>query len=151
MISLKQLSTGLGGLDEVINGLRAGDNIVWQVDDIQDYRHFVTPFVDNALRNNKKVVYMRFAEHETLLKPGGNIIIYNLDGHSGFELFSTQVHNIVTKEGEDVYYVFDCLSDLLSAWATDLMIGNFFIVICPYLFEFYGKATHLKPLPAFMK
>jgi len=31
--------------------------------------------------------------------------------------------------------VFDCLSDLLSSWATDLMIGNFFNIICPYLFE----------------
>ncbi|MDP2911637.1 MAG: PEP/pyruvate-binding domain-containing protein, partial [Candidatus Omnitrophota bacterium] len=33
------------------------------------------------------------------------------------------------------YYVFDCLSELLSAWATDLMIGNFFMVTCPYLYE----------------
>jgi hypothetical protein len=135
MISLKQLSTGLGGLDKVINGLRVGDNVLWQVDDIQDYRHFVIPFVDNALKSNKKVVYIRFAEHEPLLKPEENIIIYNLDAHIGFEMFSSQVHNIVTKEGEDIYYVFDCLSDLLSAWATDLMIGNFFLIICPYLFE----------------
>jgi hypothetical protein len=33
------------------------------------------------------------------------------------------------------FYVFDCLSDLLVAWATDAMIGNFFQVTCPYLFE----------------
>jgi hypothetical protein len=34
-----------------------------------------------------------------------------------------------------VFYVFDCLSDLLSAWATDLMIGNFFRITCPYLYQ----------------
>ena len=34
-------STGLPGLDEVLNGLRLGDNVVWQVDEIEDYRHFV--------------------------------------------------------------------------------------------------------------
>jgi hypothetical protein len=34
-----------------------------------------------------------------------------------------------------VFYVFDCLSDLQSAWATDLMLGNFFSVTCPYLFD----------------
>ena len=31
--------------------------------------------------------------------------------------------------------MFDCLSDLQSAWATDLMLGNFFSITCPYLFE----------------
>ena len=33
------------------------------------------------------------------------------------------------------YDIFDCLSDLQAAWATDLMMGNFFQVTCPYLFE----------------
>ncbi len=45
------------------------------------------------------------------------------------------MYTIITEEGEDAYYVFDCLSDLLSAWATDLMIGNFFAITCPYLYE----------------
>jgi len=45
------------------------------------------------------------------------------------------VHGIIAREGIGAYYVFDCLSDLLSAWATDLMIGNFFRITCPYLFQ----------------
>ncbi|MCK4277938.1 MAG: PEP/pyruvate-binding domain-containing protein [Desulfurellaceae bacterium] len=128
-------STGLKGLDDVINYLRKGDNVVWRVDNIQDYRYFVIPYVKKALEDNKRVVYMRFAHHEPLLEPGENIAVYNLDANSGFDSFTTQVHNIATREGEGVYYVFDCLSDLLSAWCTDLMIGNFFMIICPYLFE----------------
>src|SRR5690606_39359602 len=32
-------------------------------------------------------------------------------------------------------YFSDCLSDLLTAWATDRMIGNFFCVTCPYLYR----------------
>ncbi len=31
--------------------------------------------------------------------------------------------------------MFDSLSDLLHVWATDLMIGDFFFITCPYLFE----------------
>ena len=31
--------------------------------------------------------------------------------------------------------MFDCLSELQTAWATDLMMGNFFQVTCPYLFS----------------
>ena len=37
--------------------------------------------------------------------------------------------------GRDAFYVFDCLSDLQSVWYTDRMMGNFFRVTCPYLFE----------------
>ena len=38
-------STGLKGLDKILSGLNKGDNIVWQVDSIEDYQRFVTPFV----------------------------------------------------------------------------------------------------------
>jgi len=127
--------TGLDGLDAVLNGLLIGDNIVWQVDDVSDYKKFVLPFVKRALQDHKKVVYIRFAEHSPLLDDDEKIIIHKIDPNSGFESFSTQIHNIATKEGEGTYYVFDCLSDLLSSWATDLMIGNFFLVTCPYLYE----------------
>jgi hypothetical protein len=128
-------STGLKGLDEILSGLNKGDNVVWQVDGIEDYKRFVTPYVNKALEDGRKIVYMRFADHPPLIQADNNIKIYTLDALSGFESFSTHVHEIITYEGPETYYVFDCLSDLLSAWATDLMIGNFFMITCPYLFE----------------
>ena len=128
-------STGLTGLDEVLNGLRLGDNVVWQVDEIEDYHHFVLPFVQNAIAEGRKIVYMRFADHSQLLEPSDHVKVYSLDAHTGFESFTTQVYNITTDEGKEVFYVFDSLSFLQSAWATDLMTGNFFVVMCPYLFE----------------
>ena len=135
MTSFSRVSTGVKGLDEILNFLQTGDNVVMQVDDIGDYRSFVVPYVATALENNERVIYMRFARHEPLLEPSGRIKIYKLNADAGFESFSTQVHNIIRQEGRDAFYVFDCLSDLLLAWATDLMIGNFFVITCPYLFE----------------
>ncbi len=129
------ISTGIKGLDSVITGLREGDNVVWQIDDIKDYAELVKPFVEQALKEKRKVVYMRFASHKELLKPSLKIKRYELNAYAGFESFATKVNNIITQEGEGTYYVFDCLSELLSAWATDLMIGNFFMVTCPYLYE----------------
>lgn len=129
------ISTGIKGLDEIITGLRTGDNVVWQIDDINDYIDLVKPFVRQALAEDKKVIYIRFAQHKELLKPAANIKRYELNAHAGFESFTTKVSNIITQEGLGAYYVFDCLSDLLLAWATDLMIGDFFMVTCPYLFE----------------
>ena len=41
-------STGLPGLDAILNDIRKGDNIVWQVDQIEDYRRFVNPYIKKA-------------------------------------------------------------------------------------------------------
>jgi len=128
-------STGIDGLDAVLTGLEKGDNVVWQVDHIDHFAAFVDPYVERARQQGRKLIYLRFANHRPLVKPGDGIRICNLDAGSGFEAFTTQVHAIITEEGKEAYYVFDCLSHLLDAWATDLMIGNFFRVTCPYLFE----------------
>ena len=130
-----KVSTGIPSLDEIIDFLRMGDNVVWQADSVEDYRRFVVPYVRRALADKRRVVYMRFAHHEALLAPHDGISVYRLEADAGFESFSSQVHGIITREGRDVFYVFDSLSDLLMAWATDLMIGNFFAITCPYLFE----------------
>ena len=129
------VSTGHKSLDNIISGLRIGDNVVWQVDDLEDYRYIVGLFVERALKDKKKLVYVRFADHEPLIRLDQKAITYHLNPASGFETFSTEVHDIITKEGIGAYYVFDCLSNLLSEWSTDLMVGNFFIITCPYLFE----------------
>lgn len=129
------ISTGIKGLDSVITGLRAGDNVVWQIDDIDDYIELVKPFVKQALAEKKKLIYIRFASHREMVKPSSSIRRYELNASLGFETFTAKVNDIITQEGEGAYYVFDCLSELLSAWATDLMIGNFFMVTCPYLYE----------------
>ncbi len=128
-------STGIEGLDEILCDLKKGDNIVWQVDSIEDYRRFVSPYVARAVQDGRNIVYLRFANHKPLVENQPDVTTYQLDATSGFEAFTTKVHTIITQEGRDTYYIFDCLSDLLSAWATDLMIGNFFMVTCPYLFE----------------
>ncbi|HLB74128.1 MAG TPA: PEP/pyruvate-binding domain-containing protein [Sedimentisphaerales bacterium] len=128
-------STGFDGLDKVLCDLKKGDNVVWQVDNIEDYGRFVARYVEKAIVDKRNVVYMRFARHKALVENQPDVTVYQLDAESGFESFSTQVHTIISQEGKEAYYVFDCLSDLLSSWATDLMVGNFFKVTCPYLFE----------------
>ena len=102
----EQASTGLAGLDAVLNHLRKGDNVVWQVDSVEDYHNFVDPFVSQAVQTDKKVVYMRFANHKPIIENNPDVKTYKLDAGSGFETFSTQVHSIISKEGKGVYYVF---------------------------------------------
>lgn len=136
MQSIREVSTGLTGFDKIINNLNLGDNVVWQVDNLKVYREFVGPYVEQAYREGRKIHYMRFASHAPVIEPGDErVILHTLNAYSGFESFALAVHGIIAEAGKEAFYVFDSLSDLLSAWATDLMIGNFFRITCPYLFD----------------
>ncbi|MHB1397195.1 MAG: PEP/pyruvate-binding domain-containing protein [Trichloromonadaceae bacterium] len=132
---MERVTTGLKGLDTILDGLRLGDNVVWHLDELADYRQFVEPFVRSALEAGRRVVYLRFGQHDPVVPDYLPLTTYELDPRLGFESFASRTHAIITEEGPGVFYVFDSLSDLLSAWATDQMLGNFFRVTCPYLFE----------------
>ncbi|MDD4689746.1 MAG: PEP/pyruvate-binding domain-containing protein [Eubacteriales bacterium] len=130
-----KVSTGIKGFDQVIDHLRFGDNVVWQVDSISDYKKIVDCFVESAQMENMSLVYIRFANHEPLLDAGEDIRAYTVDASKGFERFAIEIHNIIKKEGKRVLYIFDCLTDLLEYWQSDLMLGNFFKATCPYLYD----------------
>lgn len=129
------LSTGLPGLDRILQGLLPGDNVVWQVDSIEDYAPFVTPFCAHALRQGKKLVYFRFARHPELVLEGSGAEVHRLNPEVGFETFTAQIHRVIETAGRGTFYVFDALSDLAVDWYSDLMLGNFFQVTCPYLYD----------------
>ncbi len=130
-----RVSTGLPGFDDVIDMLRLGDNVVWQIGSVSEYEDIVMPFVDAAKEAGRRVVYFRFGNHRPLLDAADVDCVYEVDAATGFEGFATKTHQIIAEEGEKVFYVFDCLSDLLEQWYSDLMIGNFFDVTCPFLFR----------------
>ncbi|HEY8348427.1 MAG TPA: PEP/pyruvate-binding domain-containing protein [Clostridia bacterium] len=130
-----KVSTGLEGFDQVIDYLRFGDNVVWQVDSIRGYKNMVDRFAESAKAENLDLVYIRFAGHEPLLDGSQGARILTVDASRGFESFAVEIHNIIRENGKRVFYVFDCLTDLLEYWHSDLMIGNFFKAACPYLYE----------------
>jgi len=130
-----RVSTGLKGFDQVIDNLRLGDNVVWQVDSVSDYKKMVDPYVKQAILDKRGLVYFRFGSHELVVEESPGIKIYHADASKGFEIFATEVYNVIKEGGRKTFYVFDCLTDLLKYWHSDMMIGNFFKVICPFLYE----------------
>jgi len=146
MYTLERASTGLEGLDQVIDQLRIGDNVVWQVDDLASYRKMAAPFVERAIRDGRRLVYVRFGRHEPVLDESmfvpspsegsaAQVEMVTFEPDKGFERFALAIHYLIEQKGKRTFYVFDCLTDLLEHWHSDLMIGNFFRVCCPYLFE----------------
>ena len=50
MINISSVSTGIKGLDKTLNYLQMGDNVVFQVENIEDYKIFVNPYVNDSSR-----------------------------------------------------------------------------------------------------
>ncbi|MCL7942485.1 PEP/pyruvate-binding domain-containing protein [Marinobacter sp. ATCH36] len=130
-----RISTGLTGLDEVLDSLRIGDNVVWRVSDLNDYRRFVLPFLDAAADTGRQIIYLRFGEHPPIIEEHPAVRTIRIDALGGFESFTSRVWHLIEQHGRGAFYVCDSLSELLNAWATDAMVGNFFRVVCPFLFE----------------
>ncbi|WP_045211335.1 PEP/pyruvate-binding domain-containing protein [Desulfonatronovibrio magnus] len=126
-------STGISGLDKSLNGLRTGDNVVWQIDSIEDYIMFVLPYSDYCQFNKIPLIYIRFARHKPLLRDDKVTAVYRLNPQQGFEKFIFTIHSLIREHGKGCCYVFDCLSNLSSDWHSDRMLGNFFMLTCPYL------------------
>ncbi len=130
-----RVGTGLAGFDAVIDQLRLGDNVVWQVQTIDEYRQVVEPYVNQALSDGRRLVYLRFGRHPAVMDEKLASRLYRFDPAVGFESMASEIHSIIEKEGREVFYVFDCLTDLLEFWYSDLMIGNFFRLTCPFLYQ----------------
>ena len=128
-------STGLPALDSILEGLIAGDNVVWQVGSIEDYLPFVRPYCEEALRRGRKLIYFHFERHDQLIAPDPRVETHRLDPAAGFETLTAEIHRVIARAGRGAFYLFDCLSDLAADWYSDMMVGNFFKVTCPYLRE----------------
>ena len=135
MAAFDKIKSGIPGMDEILDNIRLGDNVVWQVSDIEEFIFFTLPFVNQAKLDGRSITYIRFAQHPPILEDLDGIDMVEFDPDEGFEAFTVAIHEEITRKGRDAFYVFDCLSELQSVWYTDLMMGNFFRVTCPYLFE----------------
>ena len=134
MAAFDRVKSGIPAMDQALDNIRLGDNVVLQVSKIEEFRFFVEPYVRQAKADGRDLIYFRFAGHAPLVKEE-DAECYCLDPGEGFEQFTVKVHRIIEQKGREAFYVFDCLSELQEVWAADLMMGNFFRVTCPFLFQ----------------
>src|SRR4030043_1847763 len=134
-MSTVTVPSGIQALDEVLQGIRLGDNVVWQVDRLEDYRYFAEPFTEAAIAAGQRLVYFRFASHPPVLAPRPGLETIEVNPSLGFDYFTREVPLLIEARGREVLYVFDNLSALVVEWATDELLANFFQITCPFLYE----------------
>ena len=135
MAAFDRILSGIPEMDQALDNIRLGDNVVWRVSHLQEFRYFCEPYVEQAIKDKRNIVYFRFASHELLVKECPEVKRVEIPLSHQFENFTVEIHKVIEREGIDTFYIFDCLSELQTAWATDLMMGNFFRVTCPFLFS----------------
>ncbi len=135
MAAFERICSGIPTLDQALDNIRLGDNVVFQVSSLDEFRPFAEACAAQAIRDGRDLIYVRFAEHPPILEAQDGLKIVRINPGNRFETFTIEVHRLIEKEGFDAFYIFDCLSGLEEAWATDLMMGNFFHLTCPYLFS----------------
>ena len=67
MVAFERIKSGILQLDETLDNIRLGDNVVWQVSNLDEFLYFVKPFVKQALEDNRNLIYINFGQHEPLI------------------------------------------------------------------------------------
>lgn len=134
MAAFDRVLSGIPEMDKALDNIRLGDNVVWRVSNLDEFKLFMEPYVEQAIKDKRNIIYFRFASHEPFFTGKEGVKTVEIPLSHRFENFTVEIHNVIEREGKDAFYVFDCLSELQTAWATDLMMGNFFRVTCPFLF-----------------
>ena len=66
MAAFDKINSGFPQMDKILDHIRLGDNVVWQVSDIDEFRFFAEPFARQAVKDGRNVIYIRFAQHEPI-------------------------------------------------------------------------------------
>lgn len=79
MAAFERVLSGIPKMDHALGNICLGDNVVWQVTKLEEFRLFLDPYVEQAIRDGRNLIYVRFAFHESLVKkqPGKKSCLWN--------------------------------------------------------------------------
>ena len=66
MAAFDRIESGMPAMDRVLDNIRLGDNVVWRVSNLDEFRIFLDPYLEQAIRDRRKIIYVRFASHPPL-------------------------------------------------------------------------------------
>ncbi len=66
MAAFERIKCGIEEMDTAVDSIRLGDNVVWRVNTLDEFKEFMLPFVKQAIKDKRNILYIRFASHEPL-------------------------------------------------------------------------------------
>ena len=61
MAAFERIKSGILGLDEALDNIRLGDNVVWNVTNLNEFSYFVDPYVKQAKEEKRIILKLSFA------------------------------------------------------------------------------------------
>ena len=118
MAAFDKICSRLPQLDEALDCIRLGDNVVWQISELEEFRAFAEPFARQAVRDGRNVIYIRFAQHMPVLRMRNKN-----NKHLGIEIdpeLHFKLHYIARFEGRSVngqilYLIRKCIREFEDA------------------------------------
>ena len=95
MAAFDRVKSGIPEMDECFDNIRLGDNVVWRVDRLEDFRLFVQPYAEQAIRDGRNLIYIRFASHEPFFEETEGLKIVHVELSHRFETFTVAIHEII--------------------------------------------------------
>lgn len=96
MAAFDRVCSGIPQMDQGFDNIRLGDNVVWRVDNLEEFKLFVKPYVKQAIADKRNLIYIRFAAHEPLLEEQEVLKIVNVELNHRFENFTVEIHEIIS-------------------------------------------------------
>ena len=59
MAAFDRILSGIPEMDQALDNIRLGDNVVWRVSQTwRNFRYFCEPYVEQAIKDNTKILYI---------------------------------------------------------------------------------------------
>ena len=111
MAAFDRVMSGIPALDQALDNIRLGDNVVWEVSSLDEFRAVAQPFAEQAVRDFRER-YVPIGLYESRPFPGMKDLLRELKA-AGYQLaVTTSKPQVLAEEllrrGE-LYELFDCI------------------------------------------
>jgi pyruvate,water dikinase len=103
MAAFDRIPSGIPEMDKVLDNIRLGDNVVWRVSNLDVFKAFVNPYVRQAVKDGRHVVYVRFAAHDSLIDDLTGVEVVQVELSHRFETFTVDIHNIIEQRARTCF------------------------------------------------
>ena len=60
MAAFDRILSGIPEMDTAFDNIRLGDNVVWRVSELSQFKLFMEPYVEQAIKDKRNIIYFRF-------------------------------------------------------------------------------------------
>ena len=130
---MSTLSSRIPDLNDLLRPGETPAAVLWCATEIGEYASLIRPLAESAALSGRHICYIHFANQPLPVNILPDTDVCEITLSHRFETFTVAVYERILRAESRTLFLFDCLSELQTAWATDLMMVNFFRVIIPAL------------------